>query len=136
MLTLVYLYKPMRCNGCKNLALWKGVYIHVCIDTKIFNRSSSLLLWCFSSIEKEKEESILNNKISISNHDELLMQFGLFLPTARTVKKVCNFSVPSRDVTDETLPGREKLNYSRPGRVSSVTSRLGTGKQLTLFYSA
>jgi hypothetical protein len=50
-------------------------------------------------------------------------------------KKVCNFPVPSRDVTDETLPGREKLNYSRLGRVSSVTSRLGTGKQITLFYS-
>ncbi len=50
-------------------------------------------------------------------------------------KKVCHFPVPSRDVTDETLHGREKLNYSRPGRVSSVTSRMGTGKQLTLFYS-
>jgi hypothetical protein len=27
------------------------------------------------------------------------------------------------------------LNYSRPGRVWLVTSRLGTGKPLTLFYS-
>jgi hypothetical protein len=27
------------------------------------------------------------------------------------------------------------INFSRPGRVSSVTSRLGTGKRLTLFYS-
>ncbi len=52
-----------------------------------------------------------------------------------TVKKVSHFPVPSRDVTDQTLPGREKLNYSRPGRVWSVTSRLGTGKRLTLFYS-
>ena len=31
--------------------------------------------------------------------------------------------------------GEKKLNYSRPGRVWSVTSRLGTGKRLTLFYS-
>ncbi len=31
--------------------------------------------------------------------------------------------------------GGKKLNYSRPGRVWSVTSRLGTGKRLTLFYS-
>jgi hypothetical protein len=31
--------------------------------------------------------------------------------------------------------GGKKLNHSRPGRVSSVTSRLGTGKRLTLFYS-
>ncbi len=27
------------------------------------------------------------------------------------------FPVPSRDVTDQTLPDRGKLNYSRPGRV-------------------
>jgi hypothetical protein len=27
-----------------------------------------------------------------------------------TVKKVSDFSVPSRDVTNQTLPGREKLN--------------------------
>ncbi len=52
-----------------------------------------------------------------------------------TVKKVSHFPVFSRDVTDQTLPGREKLNYSRPGRVWSVTSRLRTGKWLTLFYS-
>ncbi len=50
-------------------------------------------------------------------------------------KKVCHFPVPSRDVTNQTLSGREKLNYSRPGRVWSVTSRLETGKRLTLFYS-
>ncbi len=34
-----------------------------------------------------------------------------------------------------TLPGREYFNYSRPGRVWLVTSRLGTGKSLTFFYS-
>ncbi len=50
-------------------------------------------------------------------------------------KKVIGFPVPSRDVTYQTLPGQELLNYSRPGRVGSVTSRLGTGKPLTLFYS-
>ncbi len=32
--------------------------------------------------------------------------------------------------------GGKKLNYSRPGRVWSVTSRLGKGKRLPLFYSA
>ncbi len=37
--------------------------------------------------------------------------------TYYTVKKVSHFPVPSRDVTDQTLSGREKLNYSRPGRV-------------------
>ncbi len=31
--------------------------------------------------------------------------------------------------------GGKKLNFSRPGRVWSVTSRLGTGKRPTLFYS-
>jgi hypothetical protein len=42
-----------------------------------------------------------------------------------TVKKVNNFPVPSLDVTNQTLPGREILSYSR----------LGTEKSLTFFYS-
>ncbi len=37
-------------------------------------------------------------------------------------------------LTKLSLAGK-KLNYSCPGRVWSVTSRLGTGKRLTLFYS-
>jgi hypothetical protein len=53
-----------------------------------------------------------------------------------TVKKVIIFPVPSRDVTNQTLPDREKFNNSRPGRVWLVTSRLGTGKHRTSFYSA
>ncbi len=36
------------------------------------------------------------------------------------------FSRPQRNVTDQT-------NYSRPGRVWSVTSRLGTEKSVTFF---
>jgi hypothetical protein len=52
-----------------------------------------------------------------------------------TVKKVNYFPVPSRDVTNQTLTGREYLNYSRPGRVWLVTSRLGMGKWQTFFYS-
>ncbi len=34
-----------------------------------------------------------------------------------TVKKVSDFPVPIRDVTNQTLPGQESLNYTRPGRV-------------------
>ncbi len=34
-----------------------------------------------------------------------------------TVKKFIHFPVPSRDVTYQTLPCREKFNYSRPERV-------------------
>jgi hypothetical protein len=52
-----------------------------------------------------------------------------------TVKKVSDFPIPSRDVTYQTLHGREELNYSRPGRVWLVTSRLGTGNFITFFYS-
>jgi hypothetical protein len=44
-------------------------------------------------------------------------------------KKLINFPVPSRDVTDQTLPGQKK------GRVWSVTSRLGKMKIDKLFYS-
>jgi hypothetical protein len=50
------------------------------------------------------------------------------------VKKVLVFSDPSWDVTDQTVPDRELLKFSRPGRVWLVTSRLGTGKTLTFFY--
>jgi hypothetical protein len=45
-----------------------------------------------------------------------------------TVKKVTDFPVSSRDVTDKTLLGGEKFNYSRPEKVYSVTFLLGTGK--------
>ncbi len=51
------------------------------------------------------------------------------------LKKVCHFPVPCRDVTYHALPGREYFNYSRLGRVWYLTSRLGTGKSLTFFYS-
>jgi hypothetical protein len=54
---------------------------------------------------------------------------------AYTVKKVIVFPVPSRDVTNQTLTCREKFNNSLPGRVWLVTSRLGTGKTITFFYS-
>ncbi len=37
--------------------------------------------------------------------------------TVNTVKKASHFPVPIRDVSYQTLPGREKLNYSQPGRV-------------------
>jgi hypothetical protein len=63
---------------------------------------------------------------------ELLMDCTLV--DIYTVKKGLPFSRhPSRDVTNQTLPGREQFKYSRPGRVWSVTSRLGTGKLLTFF---
>jgi len=50
-------------------------------------------------------------------------------PVATLFKK----SLPSRDATYQTLPGREYLNSSPPGRVWYVTSRLVTGKSLTFF---
>jgi hypothetical protein len=46
-----------------------------------------------------------------------------------TVKKVSGFPVPSRDVTKQN----PQFNYSCPGRVWLMTSRLGTGKPLTFF---
>ncbi len=52
-----------------------------------------------------------------------------------TVKKGYNFPVHSRDVNKQTLPGGELLNYSFLGRVWLVTSRLGTRKTITFFYS-
>ncbi len=41
------------------------------------------------------------------------------------------FPFRSRDVTNQTLPGREYLNYSRPGRVNDIPP--GDGKMANLF---
>ncbi len=46
---------------------------------------------------------------------------------ACTVKKFNDFPILSRDVTNQTLPSREEINYSRLGRVWLVASWLGTG---------
>jgi hypothetical protein len=50
-------------------------------------------------------------------------------------KKVSDIPVHSRDVTYQTLSGREKFNYSRPRRVHGkcMTSRLGMGVLVTFF---
>jgi hypothetical protein len=45
------------------------------------------------------------------------------------------FPFPSRDVTNQTLHGREYFNNSQPGRVLSVTSRLGAGKRIIFLNS-
>ena len=50
-------------------------------------------------------------------------------------KELAIFPSPAGMSLTKLSLGRKKLNYSRPGRVWSVTSRLGTGKRLTLFYS-
>jgi hypothetical protein len=52
-----------------------------------------------------------------------------------TVKKGLPFSRPQPGCHRPNSPWQEYLNYSRPGRVWSVTSRLGTGKWQTFFYS-
>jgi hypothetical protein len=50
-----------------------------------------------------------------------------------TVKRLAFFT--SRKVTNQTLTSREQFNYSRPGRVWLVTSRLWTVEIVSLFYS-
>ncbi len=60
-------------------------------------------------------------------------QKNINLKRIYTVKKDYRFSVPSRDVTNQTPPGRELLNCSQPGRVWLVKSRLGAGNTITFF---
>ncbi len=56
--------------------------------------------------------------------------------SAHCKKELAIFPSPAgMSLTKHSLGGK-KLNYSRPGRVWSVTSRLGTGKRRTLIYSA
>ncbi len=51
---------------------------------------------------------------------QLKKQRYLIISWSYTVKKVSDFSVPTRDVTNQTLPGEEEFNNSRPGRVSDI----------------
>jgi hypothetical protein len=82
----------------------------------------------FSGVEIEKNTVVSTWFIVNSNfwvqHD--------FISSA-VKKKASDIPVSSRDVTYQTLPGREEPNYSRTGRVWYVTSRLGTGMSLTFF---
>jgi hypothetical protein len=50
-------------------------------------------------------------------------------------KELAIFPSPAGMSLTKLSLGGKKLNFSRPGRVWSVTSRLGTGKRPTLFYS-
>ncbi len=56
-------------------------------------------------------------------------------PFLHCKKELAIFPSPAGMSLTKLSLGGKKLNYSRPGRVWSVTSRLGTGKRLTLFYS-
>jgi hypothetical protein len=62
--------------------------------------------------------SLKDVHLSRNKKGSLLQKFPkLSLLFLYTVKKVSGLLVPSWDVTGQTLPGRELLNYSRPGRV-------------------
>ncbi len=50
-------------------------------------------------------------------------------------KRLATFPSPAGMSLTKTLPGQESLNYSRPGRVWLVTSRLRMGMSLTFFNS-
>ncbi len=52
-----------------------------------------------------------------------------------TVKKVSVFIVPCRDVTDQTLPGREKFNYSQLRESLVSDFPVGVGKKENLVFS-
>ncbi len=54
---------------------------------------------------------------------------------AYIVKKINDFPVPSRDVTNQTLPGREYLIISGHGETLVSDNPAGDGKIANLFYS-
>jgi hypothetical protein len=94
---------------------WISHYVHFpIIDLNIFIKKIVLLL-LFSVRATMKV-----NKYSMNSN-------------GYTVKKIIDIPVPSRDVTNKTLHGRELSNYSPLGRVWLVTSQMGTGKSLTFF---
>jgi hypothetical protein len=78
------------------------------------NRQNEVLRSMFA-ISAEKADSF----ILLALHS----MFAISVKKAYTIKKDYCFPAPSR-ATNQTLPGREKFNYSRPGRVWLVTSRV------------
>ncbi len=103
-----------------------------------------LILWSVHYTQEYNHQNLSRGRILIEIMDtEKLLTFQVkrYVFNARTFyyysasdprscdkpstckKKVNNFSVPSWDVANQTLPGREHFHYSRPGRVWLVTSR-------------
>jgi hypothetical protein len=76
--------------------------------------SVPLICPCFSFVSRVKLSKSFNYTPYIFSQKRL-----------HIVKKVRDIPVPSRDVTNQTFPGREYL----------MTSRLETGNSLTIFYS-
>jgi hypothetical protein len=62
--------------------------------------------------------------------------FNLLCWFSHCKKELAIFPSPAGMSLTKLSLGGKKINYSRPGRVWSVTSRLGTGKRPTLFNSA
>ncbi len=111
---------PLPFQACFSVLDWStfwtlmfSSHIHLCV-----------YLTSFSTVIRSKKLSL---------HPEFTWRATVALNclTKYTVKIFNDFPVPSRDVTNQTLPGQEQLNYSRPGRVWLVTSQLGTGKAVT-----
>ncbi len=74
---------------------------------------------------ERKRGKILENALGGSNMSRwyfflfytIFEQIIVYFGPEYTVKKVRHFPVLSRDVTNQTLLGRELFNYSRPGSV-------------------
>jgi hypothetical protein len=82
------------------------------------------------------QERELVNEQHLAHPCNTTIQYVLYyvgMPYIHCKKSVFEFPVPSWDVTDQTLSGREKFNYSRPGRVLFSDTPPGTGKSLTFF---
>ncbi len=103
--------------------------------------SCSSVLWISIKYTSPREYSLPFSWLSARGKGGGGWEFPLWYPVnlvnfrfeTTLWKKVIVFPVHSRDVTNQSLPGRELLNYSRPGRVWLVTSPLGTGKTITFF---
>jgi hypothetical protein len=111
--------------------LIKGTVCVRCHDVFLFDHESVQLVL-------DVTESFLHLHLSLhhlSNITQTVFAAVFFLdPGHYTVKKVMGFPVlPSWDFTNQPLPSRELLNYSRSGRVWLVTSQIARGKSLNFF---
>ncbi len=111
-------------------------------------RSLFRLWWWYWKVQVSKNNSLNNSldaceaatiwlcdNISLLYFNSVLYPRLHFLHLVHCKEELASFSSPAGMSPTKLSLGGKKLNCYRPGKVWSVTSRLGTGKRPTLFYS-
>ncbi len=99
-------------------------------------RGKNFLTWMVPGLRTGSGGTYAQMLLALNGvHCDLQLEGGIKKGPLHCKKESAIFPSPAGMSLTKLSLGGKKLNYSRPGRVWSVTSQLGTGKRLTLFYS-